>query len=196
MLRTSLQDKHRSRNNCLDSIVAITLRRDVAQEMLDSCFSNDTKDKGKPMNLAEILTAKGSTVFTIGADATLEQAVSRLVDHNIGSLVVCSRDVELGEQPIGMITERDILHACSSRSGHDLATTRVEDVMSTSLSTASPTDLVENMMGLMTKRRIRHLPVLSEGRLVGLVSIGDIVKAQHNRLAMENQFMKDYIHKG
>ncbi len=148
------------------------------------------------MNLAEILTAKGSTVFTIGADATLEQAVSRLVDHNIGSLVVCSRDVVQGEQRIGMITERDILHACSSRSGHDLTTTLVEDVMSTDLSTASPTDLVENMMGLMTKRRIRHLPVLSEGRLVGLVSIGDIVKAQHNRLAMENQFMKDYIHKG
>ena len=148
------------------------------------------------MNLEEILRAKGSTVFTIGAEATLEQAISRLVDHNIGSLVVCDRDVEHGERPIGIITERDILHACSSRSGHDLSTTRVEEVMSTDLSKASPTDLVENMMGLMTKKRIRHLPVVSEGRLVGLVSIGDIVKVQHDRLAMENQFMKDYIHKG
>ena len=148
------------------------------------------------MNLEEILKAKGSTVFTIGAEATLEQAVSRLVDHNVGSLVVCDRDVEQGERPIGIITERDILHASSSRSGHDLATTRVEVVMSTDLSTASPADLVEDIMGLMTKRRIRHLPVVTEGRLVGLVSIGDIVKAQLDRLAMENQFMKDYIHKG
>lgn len=148
------------------------------------------------MNLEEILKSKGSTVFTIAPDATLEQAVSRLVDHNIGSLVVCSRDVEHGEQPIGIITERDILHACSLRSGHNLATTRVEEVMSTDLSMASPGDMVENMMGLMTKKRIRHLPVVTEGRLVGLVSIGDIVKAQHDRLALENQFMKDYIHKG
>ena len=148
------------------------------------------------MNLEEILKSKGATVFTIAPDATLEQAVSRLVDHNIGSLVVCSRDVEQGERPIGIITERDILHACSTRSGHNLATTRVEVVMSTDLSMASPSDLVEDVMGLMTKRRIRHLPVMTEGRLVGLVSIGDIVKAQLDHLAMENQFMKDYIHKG
>ncbi len=148
------------------------------------------------MILEEILTAKGSTVFTIAADAVLQQAVSRLVDHNIGSLMVCSRDVEQGERPIGIITERDILHASSSKSGHDLATTRVEEVMSTDLAMASPSDLVEDLMGLMTKRRIRHLPVVSDGRLVGLVSIGDVVKAQHDRLAMENQAMKDYIHKG
>ncbi|NLS90973.1 MAG: CBS domain-containing protein [Planctomycetaceae bacterium] len=148
------------------------------------------------MNLAEILKAKGSTVFTIGPDAVLDQAVTRLIDHNIGSLVVCARDVEHGEKMVGIITERDILHACSSRSGYDLATTRVEEVMSTSLSTASPADAVEDVMGLMTRKRIRHLPVLTGGRLVGLVSIGDIVKAQLGRLALENQFMKDYIHKG
>ncbi len=148
------------------------------------------------MNLAEILKAKGSTVFTIGPEAVLDQAVTRLIDHNIGSLVVCTRDVEHGEKLIGIITERDILHACSSRSGYDLATTRVEEVMSTSLSTASPADAVEDVMGLMTRKRIRHLPVLTDGRLVGLVSIGDIVKAQLDRLALENQFMKDYIHKG
>ena len=148
------------------------------------------------MNLAEILKSKGATVYTVAPDATLEQAVSRLVDHNIGSLVVCGRDVDQGEHPIGIITERDILHACSSRSGHKLETTRVEEVMSTDLSTASPSDAVEDVMGLMTSKRIRHLPVLTEGRLVGLVSIGDIVKAQHDHLAMENQFMKDYIHKG
>ncbi len=146
------------------------------------------------MTLADILKAKGSTVFTIGPDAVLDQAVSRLIDHNIGSLLVCGRDVEQGERLIGIITERDILHACSSRSGHNLATTRVKEVMSTELSTGSPADAVEQVMGLMTQRRIRHLPVLTNGRLVGLVSMGDIVKSQHDRLAMENQFMMDYIH--
>jgi CBS domain-containing protein len=148
------------------------------------------------MNLAEILKAKGSTVITIAPDAVLDQAVSRLVDHNIGSLVVCTRDLEHGERLIGIITERDILHACSSRSGRNLATTRVEEVMTTEVATVSPADAVDDVMGLMTERRIRHLPVLTDGRLVGLVSIGDIVKAQLDRLALENQFMKDYIHKG
>jgi CBS domain-containing protein len=104
--------------------------------------------------------------------------------------------VEQGERPIGILTERDILHACSPKNGHDLATTRVEEVMSTDLSMASPADLVESIMSLMTKKRIRHLPVVTEGRLVGLVSIGDIVKSHLDRLAMENQFMKEYIHKG
>ena len=59
--------------------------------------------------------------------------------------------------------------------------------------TGTPDDEVEQVMGLMTTRRIRHLPVLFEGRLAGMISIGDVVKAQHDRLAMENQFMKDYI---
>ncbi len=146
------------------------------------------------MTLADILQAKGSTVFTIGPDAVLDQVVSRLIDHNVGSLLVCTRDVEQGERLIGIITERDILHACSSRSGHNLATTKVKEVMTSDLATGSPSDAVEAVMGLMTQRRIRHLPVLANGRLVGLVSMGDIVKAQHNLLAVENRFMKDYIH--
>jgi CBS domain-containing protein len=147
------------------------------------------------MTLEEILRTKGNKVYTIGRDATLEQVVTRLVDHNVGSLVVCDRDVTHGEQPVGMITERDILHMCSAESGHDLATTRVEEVMSTKLTMVSPSDGVEAVMGLMTSRRIRHLPVMFDNRLVGLVSIGDIVKAQLDHLAMENQAMKDYIHK-
>lgn len=145
------------------------------------------------MTIAEILKSKGHKVYTIGADATLEQVVSRLVDHNVGSLVVCDRDAEHGELAIGIITERDILHVCASRGQRQLASTQVREAMSTDLATASPADQVETIMGLMTKRRIRHLPVLHQGRLVGLVSIGDVVKAQHDHLAMENQFMKDYI---
>lgn len=145
------------------------------------------------MTIEEILKAKGNKVYTVEADATLEHVASRLVDHNVGSLVVCDRDAEHGERVIGIITERDILHVCASRGQRQLASMRVHEAMSTDLATASPAEQVETIMGLMTSRRIRHLPVLREGRLVGLVSIGDVVKAQHDRLAMENKFMKDYI---
>ena len=144
------------------------------------------------MTLAEILKVKGGNVYTIGPEAALDHVVEELVRHNIGSLVVCERDMESGERLVGIITERDILHA-SAAGKRSLAEVKVGDVMSTKLVTASPKDPVDAVMGLMTSRRVRHMPVLSEGRLVGMVSIGDVVKAQHDRLAMENSFMKDYI---
>jgi CBS domain-containing protein len=128
----------------------------------------------------------------IGADATLADAAQTLVEHKIGALLV-SQSPEGGEaQPVGIITERDILYSCAA-DNLPLATTRVAEIMTTELITGSPGDAVESVMGLMTSKRIRHLPVFAEGRLVGIVSIGDIVKAQHDRLAMENRFMKDYI---
>ncbi len=144
------------------------------------------------MTLEEILKSKGSIVYTIEPDATLEQVVAKLVEHNIGSLLVCERHVAEGEKVVGIITERDILHACASRN-QPLASTSAAEAMSTTLITGSPSEAVEEVMGLMTTNHIRHMPVLSEGRLVGMVSIGDVVKAQHDHLAMENQAMKDYI---
>jgi CBS domain-containing protein len=143
------------------------------------------------MLLRDILSAKGSMVYAIGPSATLQDVVQRLVEHNIGSLVVCE-DGSCENPVLGIITERDILRA--SAAGHaPLASTLVADVMATELITGAPGGLVEEIMGLMTRNRIRHMPVLEEGKLVGLVSIGDVVKAQHDRLAMENHFMKDYI---
>ena len=144
------------------------------------------------MTLQDILTAKGSSVYTIGPNATLADVVRELMEHRVGSLVVCRPDGPEEERLLGIITERDILYCCA-QGKPDLAAVKVAEVMSTKLITAAPGDAVEQIMGLMTARRIRHLPVLSEGRLVGLVSIGDVVKAQHDRLAMENRFMKDYI---
>ena len=141
------------------------------------------------MTLQDILNAKGGTVITIRPEATLADVADRLVEHNIGSLLVRhSGDDEL----LGIVTERDLLHACAGGKC-DLAAVSVAEVMTAKLITASPDDRVEEIMGLMTTRRIRHLPVLSEGKLAGLVSIGDLVKTQHDQLAMENRFMKDYI---
>ena len=93
---------------------------------------------------------------------------------------------------MGVLTERDILRFCAT-SGSDLSGAAVAEIMSSRVVTGSLQDSVEATMGLMTARRIRHLPVLADGRLVGLISIGDVVKWQHDHLAMENQFMKNYL---
>jgi CBS domain-containing protein len=144
------------------------------------------------MTLQDILAAKGSTVYTIAPEATLADVVHRLVEHKVGSLLVCRPDRPQENRPVGIVTERDILYFCA-RGKSALGEATVAEVMSTELITGAPSDAVEQIMGLMTTKRIRHLPVLFEGRLMGMVSIGDVVKAQHDRLAMENRFMKDYI---
>ncbi len=144
------------------------------------------------MKLQDILLSKGSTVYTIEPDATLDEAARTLVKHRVGSLLVCRRDLSEGEQLVGIVTERDLLY-CSAERQCLLSEVRVSEVMTVELVTGTPEQPVEEVMGVMTAKRIRHLPVLSSGRLVGMVSIGDVVKAQHHQLALENRFMKDYI---
>jgi CBS domain-containing protein len=140
------------------------------------------------MTLHDILRAKGSLVHSIAPEATLEDVLQRLTRFNVGSLVVCDADSNL----VGIITERDILRACAAHRG-PLDQLHVKDSMTTELVTASPEDSVEDTMGLMTQHRKRHLPILSDNKLVGLISIGDVVKAQHDSLSMENHFLKTYI---
>jgi CBS domain-containing protein len=149
------------------------------------------------MTLQDILHAKGSTVYSIEPHATLKQVVERLVEFGCGSLLVCAGGVRAGHDDagglLGIITERDIVRACARRRG-SIDQLRVAEVMSSDVITGHPGDSVEDTMGLMTERRMRHLPIVEDGRLVGLVSIGDVVKAQHALLATENQFLKSYIH--
>ena len=144
------------------------------------------------MMLKDILSAKGATVHSVSPDATLAEVAKKLVECKIGALLICQRDVEQGEQILGIVTERDLLYY-SAESHLALGDVPVGQIMTTDLITGSPDDPVEKVMGLMTEKRIRHLPVLSEGRLVGIVSIGDIVKTQHAQLTIENRFLKDYI---
>ncbi len=145
------------------------------------------------MTLRDILIAKGNAVYTIEPEATLAEAARKMVKQRVGSLLVTRRDVHNGETLEGIITERDILYHCAAER-HDIWQSPVGSVMTSKLITGSPDDSLETTMGVMTRNRIRHLPVLNEGRLVGMVSIGDVVKAEHNHLAMENRFMKDYIY--
>ena len=139
------------------------------------------------MILSEILQAKGRRIYTIVAHASLADVVDKLVEYNVGSLVVCADDGRLA----GIVTERDILRACAAR--RRLEDNIVEHNMTTDVITASPRDNVETVMGLMTEHRIRHLPILEDDRLVGIISIGDIVKAQHEELTRENYYLMSYI---
>ncbi len=129
-------------------------------------------------------------MFSIGPDATLETVVKKLVDHNCGSLLVCDPD---SDQPmVGIVTERDILRTTAAAK-KPLSETQVSEVMSANVITAEPAASVESVMGLLTSKRIRHLPVIEDAQLVGIISIGDVVKAQFDQLAMENHYLKSYI---
>lgn len=141
------------------------------------------------MFLRDILNTKGPLVHSIDAQASLEDVVQQLVRHNCGSLVVRGKSGRME----GIITERDILRACAAHQAA-LSELKVADAMTANVVVGTPSDSVEDTMGLMTEKRIRHLPVLEDGQLLGLVSIGDIVKAQHDRLTMENHYLKSYLH--
>ncbi|MEX2176612.1 MAG: CBS domain-containing protein [Pirellulaceae bacterium] len=139
------------------------------------------------MQLGTILGVKGRAVHTCGPEDTLADVVDLLVGHNIGSLVV----MQAGEM-IGIITERDILRASTATRGA-LAAAQVHQRMTRCPVVASLQDEVTDVMGVMTDRRIRHLPVVEQGQLVGIISIGDLVKAQYDELSRENHYLKSYI---
>ena len=145
------------------------------------------------MTLQEILRTKGSAVHAISPDATLAEVVQTLVKHNCGSLVVCIYDGCERGRLTGIITERDILRACAAHR-ESFGNLKVSEVMTSEVITGSPSDSVEDTMGLMTRKRVRHLPIVEQDRLEGIISIGDVVKAQHDQLTMENHYLKSYIH--
>lgn len=145
------------------------------------------------MTLQEILSNKGAAVHQIGPDETLAEVVRRLFAHGIGSLVVCDGDCNL--RMLGIITERDILRAMALDDG-SLEQLKVRDFMTRDVVVGHPLDEVAKVMGLMTERRIRHLPVIEDDVLVGIVSIGDVVKIQHDQMVMENHYLKSYLNGG
>jgi CBS domain-containing protein len=144
------------------------------------------------MRVEDILAVKGTGVFTTSPEVSLGELVRQMVEHNIGSMLVCQRDVNSGERLVGIITERDLLR-CSAAGNYNLDGLTVAEIMTTRLITAKPGDTVAELMGVMTTHRIRHVPIMSGERLVGMVSIGDLLKAQHDYLMAENQFMREYI---
>jgi CBS domain-containing protein len=140
------------------------------------------------MKVRDILRNKGSAIVTIRPEATIHDAMNSLVNHRIGSLLVCDEN----GKTMGIITERDILRECAVHSERVKETT-VRQVMSTNLIIGVPDDEIGYVMGIMTNNRIRHLPILSGETIEGMISIGDVVKAQLEETEFENRYLKDYI---
>jgi CBS domain-containing protein len=141
------------------------------------------------MNVQDILARKKSNaVRTIAPDRTVEEAVTQLVEHNIGSLIVMD-----GGRPAGIVTERDILKCCANGMGES-ARTRVANVMTRDLIVGEVGDSVDYVMGIMTRNRIRHLPIIDEVQsILGMVSIGDVVESQLHETKYENRHLRQYI---
>ena len=138
-------------------------------------------------HLSEILDEKGHDVLQIEADASVFQAVERMVEANVGSLLVTDRgDV------IGIVTERDYLRRVTLE-GRAERDTSVREIISSPLIVATPQTTVDECMAMMTERRIRHIPVLEDGDLVGMISIGDLVKFASRQQSYEIKYLTDYI---
>jgi len=140
------------------------------------------------MNVDAILKVKGDAVVTIRPTATIAEAVEALCRNCIGALVVSAS----GTEPQGILSERDIVHALGTHGAASLQR-RVEELMTKTVVTCSPQDRVSDLMALMTERRIRHLPVLRNGKLAGLVSIGDVVKNRLDEIELETTSLKAYV---
>lgn len=139
------------------------------------------------MRIAKLLEAKGSDVATIAPAAAVAEAVAALARHGIGALVV-SAD---GRHIDGIVSERDIVRGLERRP--DLLAEPVSAIMSSTVFTCSPEDETDGLMSMMTDRRIRHVPVEKDGRLAGIVSIGDIVKTKIGELEQDRKHLVDYI---
>lgn len=141
------------------------------------------------MHVHNVLKIKGSAVATIAPAASLTEATASLRDHGVGALVV-SRD---GRTIDGILSERDVVRALAAHGASTLGD-EVASAMSTSVTTCREDDTIDQMMAMMTDRRIRHVPVVDdEGCLAGIISIGDVVKARVGQLEHENSQLHDYI---
>lgn len=137
----------------------------------------------------EILLSMSKDVFTIAENRSVADAITQMVENGIGSVIVTS-----GEVPVGMFTERDVLKVWKNQPGDfKFRDIPVREGMTKDLIVVSPTDDLDYVMSIMIKNRIRHLPVVGEGKVVGMISIRDVVRAQVSNLRVENHYLKEYI---
>ncbi len=144
--------------------------------------------KGEVMLVADVLQEKGTLVVTTDKTATVGQVVADLTRHRVGALVV-SPD---GARIEGIVSERDIVQRLSVLHT-DLLEEPVSSIMSTSVRVCRPSDDVESIRNMMTDHRIRHVPVVDDGRLCGIISIGDVVKSRIHDLEKDRNELMEYI---
>lgn len=141
------------------------------------------------MKVKDVLKGKGGRVVTIDGKATVADAIARLVQNNIGSLPV----VDEAGCLVGVVSERDVLRLMHNR-GEGFGRDRVADVMTRGPVTCGPDDNVEDVMGQMSERRIAKVPVVDGDRLVGIVSVGDVIKVMYERVHAENSHLMSYLY--
>ncbi|OLT15026.1 histidine kinase [Serinicoccus sp. CUA-874] len=137
------------------------------------------------MRVADLIKKKGSTVATLPATATLAELLEVLDDHKIGAVVVLD-----GEDVAGIVSERDVVHHLRGGAGSGAA---LSELMTTSVQTCTMDDDLTHLATTMTQGRFRHLPVVQDGRLEGIVSIGDVVKARLDALEAERDHLESYL---
>lgn len=140
------------------------------------------------MKVSDILGHKGNNVVTVRSDDTIDTFVHKLNLERIGAAIV-SDD---GSSVEGIISERDVARGLAEYR-KELLAMPVSKLMTRSVLTCSPEDSVKDVMELMTQRRVRHLPVMAEGKLAGVVSIGDVVKNRLEDMQMETNVLRDYV---
>ena len=140
------------------------------------------------MRIREVLRSKGSAVFTISPEAAIAELLDVLAQHNVGALVV-SAD---GTTVAGIVSERDVVRHLQDR-GAEILGDAVSSIMTSTVTTCGEQDTVEDLMREMTNRRIRHIPVLRDGALIGVISIGDMVKSRIGELEYERSNLIGYI---
>jgi CBS domain-containing protein len=139
------------------------------------------------MRINEVLKTKGAEVITVSPDTTVRDLVALLVEKNIGAVLVATR-----ERPVaGIVSERDVVRGLAD--GPGVLDRPVSDLMTAEVVTAEPHQSVHELMRLMTQRRIRHVPVVTDGELQGIVSIGDVVKSRIDELEFERDQLESYV---
>lgn len=142
------------------------------------------------MRIADVLRNKAAAVVTINPDATVRELIAGLTEQNIGAMVVGG-----AEGVLGIVSERDVVRQLHVH-GASVLSRPVSKIMTTTLATCTKTDTVDEISVLMTRNRVRHVPVLDGKKLIGIVSIGDVVKTRMEELEAEQQQLQSYITQG
>ncbi|MGA7051549.1 MAG: CBS domain-containing protein [Mycobacterium sp.] len=142
------------------------------------------------MRISDVLRNKGAAVVTINSDATVQQLLAGLAEQNIGAMVVVD-----SEGVAGIVSERDVVRQLHTH-GAGVLTRPVSTIMTSTIATCTKSDTVDALSMLMTKHRVRHVPVLDGKKLIGIVSIGDVVKTRMEELEAEQQQLQSYITQG
>ncbi len=141
--------------------------------------------------IEDILADKGAEVVTVGSTATTEEVVALLARHGIGAVMV----VDDSDEPLGLVSERDVVHSLA-REGLTMRALPVTELMRTDVPTCTPAARVDDVAALMTRGRHRHVPVVVDGTLLGIVSVGDVVRSRLENLAETAEQLQAYVSGG